>query len=334
LAGMCRPRPVVRLLRTARIGLSDDNGVTMLSPVAARFTPPGGAGMTPSMRHIISLSTIPPRFAAIGPTLRSLVAQASRPEAVELYIPRTYRRFPQWGGSLPEVPEGVKIVRIDEDLGPATKILPAARAYRGQGVELLYVDDDHHYPTTWAAQFLKLRKAHPNAAVCAAATTVRRMGRDWEDTARQPQAIIAPPYETQTGFQLHRLLAALTKRSATPLTLLAPFRKLDQSGYADIAEGYAGVALRPEFLDEVAYTIPQVLWAVDDVWLSGQLARRGIPIWADKQLNGARAVLPLSRTHPLYSAVIDGADRTGANLACVDYMRATYGVWGGAVASV
>ena len=80
------------------------------------------------MRHVITLSTIPPRFAGIGPALRSLVAQRSRPEAVELYIPRSYRRFPDWGGGLPEVPEGVRIVRVDEDLGPATKILPAARA--------------------------------------------------------------------------------------------------------------------------------------------------------------------------------------------------------------
>ena len=38
------------------------------------------------MRHVITLSTIPPRFAGIGPALRSLVAQRSRPEAVELTI--------------------------------------------------------------------------------------------------------------------------------------------------------------------------------------------------------------------------------------------------------
>ena len=94
------------------------------------------------MRHVITLSTIPPRFSQIGPTLRSLVRQRARPEAVELYIPQSYRRFPQWGGALPEVPDGVTIIRVEEDLGPATKILPAAKAYRGQGVELIYGDDD------------------------------------------------------------------------------------------------------------------------------------------------------------------------------------------------
>ena len=39
--------------------------------------------------------------------------------------------FVQPGGGLPEVPEGVRIVRVEEDLGPATKVLPAAQAWRG-----------------------------------------------------------------------------------------------------------------------------------------------------------------------------------------------------------
>ena len=92
------------------------------------------------MRYVISLSTIPPRFASVGPCLNALLRQTARPEAVELYIPHSYRRFPQWGGGLPEVPAGVTIVRVDEDLGPATKILPAARAWRGQDVELFFVN--------------------------------------------------------------------------------------------------------------------------------------------------------------------------------------------------
>ena len=107
----------------------------------------------PFVRHIITLSTIPPRFAGIGGTLRSLVRQSSRPEAIELYVPAAYRRFPEWGGALPEVPPGVRIIRTPQDFGPATKILPAARAYRGQEVELLYADDDQCYQPGWAAGF-------------------------------------------------------------------------------------------------------------------------------------------------------------------------------------
>lgn len=285
------------------------------------------------MRHVISLSTIPPRFHQLGPTLASLLRQTSRPEAVELYVPRSYRRFPDWGGGLPEVPEGVRIVRVEEDLGPATKVLPAARAWRGQGVELLYADDDHHYAPGWAARFLAVRRQHPEAAVCAAATTLDRMGRPWSAPRSEPVAVIAPGFPEQFGFHLRRLGRViggrlLPSRTAQP-RLLAQFRKLDRSGHADIAEGYAGVALRPEFLDDAAFDIPPVVWSVDDVWLSGHLARRGIPIWADRRLNLARAVLPLSRVAPLYSAVIEGADRMAANRACIDHMRRAYGIWGG-----
>ncbi|MBL9050227.1 MAG: glycosyltransferase family 2 protein [Tabrizicola sp.] len=281
------------------------------------------------MRHIISLSTIPPRFAKIAPALKSLLAQTSRPEAIELYIPRTYRRFPQWGGALPEVPEGVRIVRVDEDLGPATKILPAALAYRGQDVELLYVDDDIVFEKDWAQASLDLRKAHPEAAVCAAGVTMQRVGRNWVATAPLPRAVLAPLGYMQLGFHIRGLLSKAFARKKDTGVLSTPFRKIDRSGYVDIAEGYGGVALRPDFLDDAAFAIPPVLWTVDDVWLSGHLARRGIPIWADKTLNKARAVLEVSRTQSLFRAVIDGADRDTANQACIDYMRATYGIWGG-----
>jgi hypothetical protein len=282
------------------------------------------------MRHVITLSTIPPRFAEIGPTLASLVTQRSRPEAVELHIPASYRRFPGWGGALPEVPDGVTIVRGDQDFGPATKILPAVRRYRGQRVELLYVDDDHVYAPDWAERFLRARAARPEAAVCAAATTLERMGRPWAAPRPEPQAVVAPGYLHQPAFLARRAVMAAVSGGRAKIVTMPPFRKLDRSGYTDIAEGYAGVALRPEFLGEAAFGIPPVLWAVDDVWLSGHLAAAGVPIWADKGLNRARAQHRVSRTEPLYAAVIEGAGRREANQACIDHMRAAYGIWGGA----
>jgi len=282
------------------------------------------------MRHVISLSTIPPRFAEIGPTLLSLVRQRSRPEAVELYIPRSYRRFPKWGGTLPEVPDGVNIIRVEEDLGPATKILPAARTYRGQDIELLYADDDNHYASDWAERFLKVRRLLPNAALCAVGLTLQKAGRDWNSSEPLPRAVNAPGAGAQFGYHLRRLLDLAWRQDASKSRLRQKYRKIDRSGYIDIAEGFSGVALRPEFLDDEAYTIPPVLWAVDDIWISGHLARRGIPIWADKGLNRSREFAVLYRNNALFKSVIDGADRRQANLACVGYMRATYGVWGGA----
>lgn len=284
------------------------------------------------MRHVITLSTIPPRFDRIAPTLVSLLRQRSRPEAVELYIPRSYRRFPAWGGALPDVPEGVTIIRVDEDLGPATKVLPAARLWRGKNVELSYVDDDHVFAPGWAGQVLALRSRLPGAALCAIGNTLERLGGTADPAPRHPRAVHAPPADMQIGYQLRRLGAALTKANRRPNRLRQPFRHLLRSGHADIAEGYGGVSIRPEFLDDLAHDIPPVLWAVDDVWLSGHLARRGVAIWADTALNLARKLVETSATQPLLTARIEGANRDQANLACIDHMRATYGVWGGMAA--
>ena len=282
------------------------------------------------MRHVITLSTIPPRFSEIAATLQSLVAQRSRPEAVELYIPRTYRRFPQWGGGLPMVPDGVTIVRVDEDLGPGTKVLPAARARRGQAVDLIFGDDDGWYPPNWASRVLAVRKEHPDAAVCGAVRSILRIGKPWIASDPQPRAQLKPLRKFQKAYHLQRLTLGTRSLLGFPAGKVRSMPTLATSGYADLMLGYGGVAVRPDFFDDAALAIPEVLWAVDDIWISGHLERRGIPIWGDTRLNLISKVLSVSDSYPLYRAVIDGANRRAANLACVTYMRKTYGIWGGA----
>lgn len=286
------------------------------------------------MRHVITLTTIPPRFASLGPTLAALVRQRSRPEAVLLYLPRRYRRFPGYAGALPEVPEGVTVVQVDADIGPASKVLFAARDYLGQPVDLIYCDDDHIYGPGWSAGLLAARARHPEAAVAAAATTLAAMGRPAPVTGPLPRAVCAVPHTEQMRFRLHRAALALRHGGRGRIPLMAPFRMIDRAGYVDFAEGYGGVAVRPEFFDAAAFDIPPVLWSVDDVWLAGHLERRGIPIWAEPGLNRGRARHAVSRTDPLYAAIIQGTGRRDANRACIDHFRQTYGIWGGVAAGV
>jgi len=58
---------------------------------------------------ILSLSTIPPRFGMLGKSLNSLINQKRRADEIHIYIPKTYRRFPEHSFSIPDVPEGVYI---------------------------------------------------------------------------------------------------------------------------------------------------------------------------------------------------------------------------------
>lgn len=260
--------------------------------------------------------------------MKALLNQSSRPEAVKLYIPRTYRRFPQWSGTLPEVPEGVRIVRVDEDLGPATKILPAARAYRGQDIELLYVDDDRIFSRNWAKASLKLRKKHPGTALCGQAFPVTRYGFDWHGGRDQPRMVWASDKVNRRRFRRRALISAAFPRRLGGLTVEVWPSVMGVSGYCDIAEGFCGVMVRPEFFDDAAFDIPPVVWAVDDVWLSGHLARRGIPVWADRKLVRISTVVEVDQAFPLHMAVLDGVGREAANRACIEHMRLTYGIWG------
>lgn len=106
------------------------------------------------------------------------------------------------------------------------------------------------------------------------------------------------------------------------------FRTVERSGYADVAEGFAGVAIAPDFLDDLAFDIPARLTLVDDIWLSGHLARRGVPIGAEAGANRFRTLMAVSNTDALHMVGEAGAGRLEANRACIDHMRAVYGVWG------
>ena len=115
------------------------------------------------MKRIISLTSIPPRFPLLGPTLKSLVDQGA--DEVRLYIPRSYRRFAAWDGTKPEVPKGVTLFCVDRDYGPATKILPACMDLRGQDVQLLFCDDDGNYAPDWANKLFSIQADRPSDAV-------------------------------------------------------------------------------------------------------------------------------------------------------------------------
>ncbi|MCG6901281.1 MAG: glycosyltransferase family 2 protein [Rhodobacter sp.] len=274
---------------------------------------------------IISLSSIPPRFARIGPTLQSLIRQSDKADRIYLYIPNSYRRFPDWDGKLPEVPEGVEIRRVDEDLGPATKVLFAAREFAGEDVDILFCDDDRYYPADTVARFKALRARHPGCAIALVGRQAETMSESTGRRENLPRAVRRwriTDVEFQLKFLWHQIRAGRNWRSVG-----APHRKVyKRSGYIDIFEGCGGVLVRPEYFDDLAYDIPPVLWTVDDVWLSGMVARNGVPIWLQANLADPPETEADSHS-PLAFSVIEGADRDTANAMAVRYMQDNFGIW-------
>ena len=262
----------------------------------------------------------------IRPTLDALVNQRTPFDRVNLYIPRRYRRFPEYDGTLPDVPSGVTIRVVDEDFGPASKVLHAVRDYAGQDCEILFCDDDRLYSPEWTEGFLAARQQQPNAAIAPMAFEIT----DWIleegfERRHQPRAR-ARSKKLNVRHRIETLLwrlGLLEKLGEEP----PHYRRIRKAGYKDFFQGYGGVMVRPEFFPDMAFDIPDVCWAVDDIWLSGMLTIAGVPIWVPANVRAGADRTSADATDPLYRAVIDGSTRKQADKTCATYLRDTYGIW-------
>jgi len=269
--------------------------------------------------RIISLTSIPPRFPYLKETLESLVAQNAADE-IRLYIAKNYRRFPDYNGELPEVPDGVTVCRIDEDLGPATKILPACREFRGQDVQILFCDDDGLFPSGWARRLFEIQAKRTDEAV---ATWGRPIGR----LVSNPVLPRKGSYAEQIGkeddlrYRVERILQKIF--GYKPLA-----RPMSKAGYADLFFGVCGVVVKPDFFDDEAFDIPDEAWPVDDIWLSAQLARKGIPLYCPKRLPCPGSSEAFAQDS-LLDFEFQGAARRELNRKAVHYCQKKYGIWKG-----
>ncbi|MFC3208830.1 glycosyltransferase family 2 protein [Aquamicrobium soli] len=262
---------------------------------------------------VISLSSIPPRFGGLFPTLTSLLRQELPAREIRLNIPRAYRRFPNWDGRLPEVPAGITIHRCQEDLGPATKVLPTAKDLRGHDVDILFCDDDKIYDPDWHARFKAQARLRPNTCIVEAGETFP----DIADTHRHPDRLPrATRRQKGLGYRLFRIAT---------LGLIKP-GQYRNSGYVDQISAWSGVLVRPDWFSDAAFDIPDILWTVDDPWLSGHLEMSGIPIWLNARSKQV-ASTDAGTIYALLKHVEDGHGRVEADLAAISYFRSRWNIW-------
>lgn len=267
---------------------------------------------------VVSLTTIPPRFSDLMPTFLSLKAQKRvKIREIRLDLPKTYRRFDfDPSTDLPDLPDWVTLYLHDFDYGPATKILPSAQAYAGKDVLLFFCDDDHRYEPHLLYKLGKAAEAHPNDVIANMGYNLHeRLVNPCYDFPRrfQPRAMRRPK---DWRYRLWRLSTGLRKKQEF----------IGTPGYMDLAEGYGGILARPSFFTPDMYDIPEILWTVDDPWLSGHFTKNGHGIW--------RSAEPLRHEHnvgaeALADFVYQGHGRAEADTACIEYFRREYGIWGG-----
>lgn len=264
--------------------------------------------------RIVSLTSIPARFADLSITVESLLSQNI--DSVNLYIPKSYRRFPDWDGTLPSVPQGVNIRRCEIDYGPATKILPAAREYRDVDAQILFCDDDCIVPPGWADRLFKIQSRRPSQAVA-------YFGRHSYLT-HKPSIFSRQPYVCPLKYDFRYRFLRFTRkiiRSSSPY-----HRPIYKPGLASVLFGVGGVVVRPHFFDMEAYDVPDKAFYVDDIWISATLARQGIPIYVP-----AFGALPKACSNAsvsaLASSTFDDSSRLQLNKKASLYCATKYQIW-------
>jgi hypothetical protein len=269
---------------------------------------------------IFSLSTIPPRFDSIGKVLTDLLGQTLRPDEIRLNLTRSYRRFPGEVPSLPPLPEGITVHWSDTDYGPATKVLPTVAAYRGQDVEILFCDDDQIYAPRLAQTLLSRRAKHPDSCIT---------GLGYRFDERPPNARyfdVALP--APAAKRWHKGVEYRLWRAAS-LGFWKPGKYRPRDGHVHVLEGFGGTLVRPGFFSPDVFDIPEILWTVDDPWLSGQMTRLGVPILAVSDRALRETQQEVHDRHPLGEFSHLAHDRLAADTLCIDYFRQVHGIWQG-----
>lgn len=239
--GKVKPVAVLReILRYLKLHFTD------LETLAGRYQKlPRVPGSAPLW---VSLTTLPSRISRLGPTLKSLLDQEVRADGIRINLPEHSRRESQ-GYEIPNFLsslECLSLIRCDRDWGPLTKLMPALIDLQEQPeARILVVDDDTIYPRTLLSTLGRASADRPSAAVCMRGWKVPHDGR--HSNRRYVQA-----------------------------------SDCEQPVPVEIMQGASGFLVRAGTLPPAALqedSIPEEAFFVDDILVSGTLARLGVERW-------------------------------------------------------
>jgi len=222
-------------------------------------------------RVIASLSTVPGRIGNLGPTIRSLLRQTRLPDEIVLAVPefsiREQRPY--------EIPKDVsrwsplRVLHCRKDWGPATKFIPIVREELAAGREdtlIMVVDDDRIYPRDALETYLHYNEQLPEAALCFRGAAMPR-NLDWRHA---------------------KMIRASELRQPQP---------------AAVITGCGSYLIQPTFFDESLWDYsqaPRGAFYMDDIWISGCLAKRNVKRYVVPASAMMRSVFRQRRTLSLH----------------------------------
>ncbi|CAM9230948.1 unnamed protein product, partial [Ectocarpus fasciculatus] len=205
-------------------------------------------------RIVVSLTTIPGRFRGVQDTLQSMLDQDIDVDAVYLHVPMMHGvRFGSASEALPDsVHELAKkfprliINRNCSDYGPATKLIPTLELELNPDTLIITVDDDMIFKRTAVRTLVRHHINSPD-------TVFSNAGQIIDFASDGPASSL--------GISVRS--ADLWKDGVYPI---------------DILEAFMGAIYRRDFFDlEEMKRIPKECLYTDDIWVSANLAARGIP---------------------------------------------------------
>ncbi|PYL55263.1 MAG: hypothetical protein DMF29_03375 [Verrucomicrobia bacterium] len=226
---------------------------------------------SPGCRVIASFTTMPDRIGNLEPTIRSLLEQTRPPDEIVLAIPQfSVRQKTEY--IVPAYLEGIprlRILRCEKDWGPATKFIPVIQeelaANRGRTL-IMVVDDDRVYPRDAFEIFLHYHNKMPDAALCFRGGLIPR----------------------NFVWFLPKIFRASQIRETKRVAVIT---------------GTAGYFIQPRFFDSALWdysSAPASAFYMDDIWISGCLARCGVEKYVVPASSMMRTVREQSGTMTLY----------------------------------
>ena len=250
---------------------------------------------SPNCRIIASFSTLPERIDNLEPMLRSLLEQTRPPDEIILAVPRFSVReqreyvVPAYLAKIPRL----RIMRVEKDWGPATKFIPVIQEELAAGHShtlIMVLDDDRTYPRDAVETYLHFHAQLPNAALCFRG-------------ALMPENFV---------WFLPKVLRANQIREPKRVAVIT---------------GTASYLIQPRFFDSALWdysAAPRSAFYMDDIWISGNLDRRGVEKYVVPASAMMRGVRQQWGTMTLYH-VPSGPTRS--NTEVIGFFRDTWNVF-------
>ena len=246
-------------------------------------------------RVIASLTTLPDRIFNLEPTVRCLLNQTRSPDEIVLSIPefsvRQKRAYsiPKYLSQFPTL----RIVPCKTDWGPATKFIPLVQEELAAGradTLIMVVDDDRIYPRDALETYLHYHEQFPNAALC----------------------FRGGPMPRNFYWFLPKLFLGSRLRKAKRVAVIT---------------GCGSYLIQPRFFDSALWNYsdaPASAFYMDDIWISGNLDRRGVEKYVVPTSAMMRTARQQAGTMSLHRVPWG---RTYHNNEVVEYFRDTWNVF-------